>query len=251
MFKNSIVAIVTPFKNGKIDKDALEKINVKPVVFKAKEGLALINGTTMMTGVGALQVADAWNLVKMAEIIAVLSMEALEASAEPFLKEGHEVKPHRGQIQTAGNLRKMIKGTKLMWDGLVLARIQEELRQQVTEKDEVTHTDVHVQNVYSLRATPQILGAVRDALDYITKQITTEMNSANDNPLFFVDLDIAYQGANFHGQPVALPMDVLSIVLTEVGVLSERRLNKMLDRARNGGLQPFLIHKGENGDHAD
>lgn len=224
-------------------KDALIKAGLNPVKFKAKEGLALINGTTMMTGVAALQVFDAWNLIKTAEVLSVISMEALLASAEPFIEQGHKLKPHPGQMKSAENIRKLIKGSKLIWNGEVLDRIQEELREQMKKKDEVHDSGVSLQNVYSLRAVPQVLGAVRDALDYITARIITEMNSANDNPLFLTELGISYQGANFHGQPVALPMDVLSIALTEIGVISERRLNKMLDPVRNEGLSPFLAGK--------
>ena len=219
---------------------ALERAGLAPIRLMAKEGLALVNGTTMMTAVGALALFDAWNLVKTAEIIGVLSMEALLGSAEPFLAETQQVKPHPGQIRTAANLRKLMKGTRLIWNGSVLKRIQETLRDKMKEAGEVVDSDIRIQNVYSLRAIPQILGAVRDAFEYITARITTEINSANDNPLFFTDLGIPNQGANFHGQSVALPLDVLAISLTEVGILSERRLNKMLDPARSDGLSPFL-----------
>jgi MIO-dependent L-tyrosine 2,3-aminomutase len=223
-------------------KDALDKVGIKPVVLAAKEGLALINGTTMMTGVGAMVIHDTWNLVKTAEIISVLSMEALLGSAEPFIREGHEAKPHPGQLNSVDNIRKLMQGSKLIWNGEVLKRIQSELSKKMKESEKVLDSGVHVQNVYSMRATPQIMGAVRDALDYVTARITTEMNSANDNPLFFPDLGIPYQGANFHGQSVALPMDVLSIALTEIGIISERRLNKMLDEDRSAGLSPFLAN---------
>jgi len=221
--------------------DAFSRAEVHAVKLMAKEGLALINGTTMMTGVAALQVFDTWDLLRSAEIISALSIEILKGSIEPFLVSAHQMaKPHPGQINTAHNLSEMLKDSQLIWTREKLQKIQNELQHKVKENGEVTDSSIHVQNVYSLRATPQILGAVRDALDYITKQITTEMNSANDNPLFFKDMDMAYQGAHFHGQPVAMPMDMLSIALTEIAVLSERRLNKMLDRNRSEGLSPFL-----------
>ena len=227
--------------------DALKKAGLTPVRFMAKEGLALINGTTMMTGVAAIQVYDAWNLVKSAEIISALSLEVLLASTEPFMKEVHQLKPHPGQIITAANLLKFLKGSKLVMDKEALDKVRHELEQRMKSEGEVFDSGVQVQNVYSMRATPQILGAVRDALDYITARIITEMNSSNDNPLFFPELGVANQGANFHGQSVALPMDVLSISLTEIGVLSERRLNKMLDKDRSGGLPPFLARSGKSG----
>ncbi|MFA7314818.1 MAG: tyrosine 2,3-aminomutase [Candidatus Magasanikbacteria bacterium] len=231
---------------GKIldTKEALELAGLKPVKFMAKEGLALINGTTMMTGVGALQVYDTWNLIRTAEAIGAMSIEVLFGSIEPFLVSAHQLaKPHPGQINTAYNLSAILKDSQLIWTKEKLQKIQDNLQTKVKENGEVVESKIHVQNVYSLRATPQILGAVRDALDYVTKQITTEMNSANDNPLFFKDLDLVYQGAHFHGQPVAMPMDMLSISLTEIAVLSERRLNKLLDRSRNEGLTPFLAGK--------
>ncbi len=227
-------------------KEALAHAGLTQIQFKAKEGLALINGTTMMTGVASLQLHDAWNLVKTAEIISALSIEALHGSMEPFLPRAHAVKPHPGQLKVVKNLNALLRDSKLVWNSKDVDRIKKELQVRIKENQEVFESGVHVQNVYSLRAVPQILGAVRDALEYITRQITTEMNSANDNPLFFDDLGISYQGAHFHGQPVAIPMDVLSIVLTEMGVLSERRLNKILDPVRNNGLSPFLA-RGKSG----
>lgn len=219
---------------------ALAAAGLKKVKFVAKEGLALINGTTMMTGVGALQVNDAWNLVKTAEIISALSLEAMFASTEPFMAAAHLLKPHPGQIQTAANLTKFMNGSELVVNSKKLDLLRKELEERLKEKNDVFDSGAHIQNVYSMRATPQILGAVRDALDYITARITTEMNSANDNPLFLPELGLSYQGAHFHGQPVALPMDVLSIALTEIGILSERRLNRMLDADRSVWLSPFL-----------
>lgn len=234
--------------NGKImpAQEALEHAGLKKIQFKAKEGLALINGTTMMTGVASLQLYDAWNLIKSAEIISALSIEVLQGSMEPFLSRAHAVKPHPGQLKVVKNLNALLRDSKLVWHAKEVDRIKKELQARIKKNQEVFESGVPVQNVYSLRAVPQVLGAVRDALEYATRQITTEMNSANDNPLFFDDLGISYQGAHFHGQPVALPMDVLSIALTEIGVISERRLNKILDPVRNNGLAPFLA-RGKSG----
>ncbi len=154
-------------------KQAFAEAELTPVVFAAKEGLALINGTTVMTGVGALQLADAWNLVVMAEIISALSIEALHGSLEPFMEAAHAVKPHPGQLQTARNLTKLLAGSGLVWNREQLEEVRAELQRRMKEKSDVLESGVHVQNVYSLRATPQILGAVRDALTYITGRITT------------------------------------------------------------------------------
>lgn len=228
-------------------KEALNKAGLQPVTFMAKEGLALINGTTMMTGVGAIQVHDAWQLVKTAEVVAALSIEALGGSIEPFLAEGHELaKPHPGQIKTAENLRTLLADSELIWQRKEIEETREKLRQEMREKNDVVDSGIHMQNAYSLRATPQIVGAVRDALEYVTARITTEINSANDNPLFFPDSDLGYQGANFHGQPVALPFDVLTLSLVTLGNISERRLNRMLDATRSNGLSPFLA-RGKSG----
>ncbi len=226
--------------------EAFKKTGLTPVTFMAKEGLALINGTTMMTGVGMLQVHDAWNLVQTAEVISAMGFEALHGSLEPLNEIGQQAKPHPGQLASARHLRQLLEGTKLVWSAEELAKVRADLQKRMKEEDDVIETNIPLQNVYSLRATPQILGAVRDALEYITARITTEMNSANDNPLFFADHDLSYQGAQFHGQPVAMPMDMLSISLTEIGVLSERRLNKLLDPVRNSGLSPFLA-RGKSG----
>jgi len=227
-------------------KKAFKLAGLTPVTFKAKEGLALINGTTMMTGVGSLQVSDTWNLVKMADIISAFSIEVLGGSMEPFLLRAHMAKPHPGQIKVVKNLNALLKDSKLVRTSKDLQKIQKKLQHDVKRNGDVYDSGIHVQDVYSLRATPQILGAVRDALTYVSQQIETEMNSANDNPLFFPDLGISYQGAHFHGQPVAIPMDVLSIALTEIGILSERRLNKILDPVRNAGLSAFLA-RGKSG----
>lgn len=230
IYKNKIVA----------SSEALKEAGLVPIKFLAKEGLALINGTTMMTGVGALQVNDAWNLIKTAEIISALSIEVLKGSIEPFVLEAHRVKPHPGQLKCVENIKKLLQGSKLVWSSADVIKIQEDLQKQLNDTKEVVDSHIHIQNAYSLRAVPQVLGAVRDALDYITQRVTTEINSANDNPLFFEELGVAYQGAHFHGQSVALPFDVLSIALTEIGIISERRLNRILDPIRSNGLTPFL-----------
>ena len=229
-YKGKIMASAKAFKSE----------GLKPIELAAKEGLALINGTTMMTGVGGLQTHDVWNLEYQAEIISALSIEGLLGSLEPFHPSGHKVKPHPGQIAVAKNLCKLLKGSKLVWDARKLEEVRSSLQKKMKENGDVLETNIPIQNTYSLRATPQILGAVRDAITYVKQQVVIEMNSANDNPLFFTEENLAYQGANFHGQPLALPMDVLSIAATEIAVLSERRLNKILDRSRNNGLSAFL-----------
>lgn len=229
------------FKQQKISAmEALILAGLEPVKLEAKEGLALINGTTMMTGLGALQLADAWNLVYHAEIISALSMCALGTSIGPFDPNGQKVKNHPGQQQTAQNLLKLLAGNSLVQNEIERNATKEKIKKEWSKTDAVFDTGVHLQDVYSLRATPQIIGAVRDALQYVTIAIEIEMNSANDNPLFLVENDKVYHGAHFHGQTVALPLDTAAIALTEIAILSERRLNKMLDPLRSAGLTPFL-----------
>lgn len=229
------------FENKKISAaEAFRMTSLNAVEFEAKEGLALINGTTMMTGLGAIQVADAWNLVYHAEIIGALSMCALKASLEPFDPDGQRLKNHPGQQQTASNLLKLFQGTSLVKDDVARSAMKEKMQKEWNNADNVFDSGFHLQDVYSIRATPQIIGAVRDALRYVTASLEIEMNSANDNPLFLTEKGMVYHGAHFHGQTVALPLDTAAIAITEIAILSERRLNKMLDPIRSGGLTPFL-----------
>jgi MIO-dependent L-tyrosine 2,3-aminomutase len=216
----------------------LREHGITPMELRFKEGLALINGTSAMTGLGALVVDGALNQVRQAEICTALVLEALRASTSPFLAEGHDVaRPHPGQIDSAANMRALLRGS-----GLVVSHTQ--LRQELAEGKEagksVQRTNVYMQKAYSLRAIPQVLGGVRDTLLHATDRITTELNSANDNPLFFEGQEI-FHGANFHGQPIAFVMDFVTIALTQLGVLSERQTNRLLNRHLSYGLPEFLV----------
>jgi len=225
--------------SGKVPTAAvLRRHGIEPLELRFKEGLALINGTSAMTGVGALVVDQALVQVRQAEIVTALVVEALKGSTSPFLPEGHDIaRPHQGQIDTAANLRALMRGS--------LSTVEHsDLRKQVaaTKEDgkDVTRTDVYLQKAYSLRAIPQILGSVRDTLTHATNKIYIELNSANDNPLFFEGQEI-FHGANFHGQPVASVMDFVTIALTQLGVLSERQSNRLLNRHLSYGLPEFLV----------
>jgi tyrosine 2,3-aminomutase len=223
-----------PVRTGEV----LREHGIEPLELRFKEGLALINGTSGMTGLGSLVVDRALRQVRQAEIVTGLVLEAIRGSTSPFLPEGHDIaRPHPGQIDSAANLRALMRGSRAMVD-------HAELRQQVAAgkqagKD-VQRTEIYLQKAYSMRAIPQILGAVRDTLYHAVQKLHIELNSANDNPLFFEGQEI-FHGANFHGQPIAFVMDFVTIALTQLGVLSERQTNRLLNRHLSYGLPEFLV----------
>lgn len=220
----------------------LREHGIEPMELRFKEGLALINGTSAMTGLGSLVVGRALTQVKQAEIVTALVLEALQGSTSPFQSEGHDVaRPHMGQIATAANMRALLRGSRLAMDHAELR----ELAQEQRTGDGVNRTEVYLQKAYTLRAIPQVVGAVRDTLSHAERTLLTELNSSNDNPLLFEGQEI-FHGANFHGQPVAFAMDFVTIALTQLGVFSERRTNRLLNRHLSDGLPEFLV-KGEAG----
>jgi tyrosine 2,3-aminomutase len=222
----------------------LREHGIEPLQLRFKEGLALINGTSAMTGLASLVLGRAINQVRQAEIVTALVVETLHGSLSPFQAEGHDIaRPHRGQIDNAANLRALLAGTRLAVE-------HADLRQQASEQasGDVSRTDVWIQKAYTLRAIPQVVGAVRDSLYYATQTVETELNSSNDNPLFFEGKEV-FHGANFHGQPVAFVMDFTTIALTQLGVFSERRTNRLLNRYLSG-LPEFLVGSGEPGLHS-
>lgn len=198
-------------------KSAMKIANIPKISLVAKEGLALINGTCAMTAVAALAVYDAYVLLKSADIVAALSMEALEAIVDAFDEKIHKVRPHKGQILSAQNLRNLLQESKL-----------------TTRQGEK-----RVQDAYTLRCVPQIHGASRPAMDYVKEVVETEINSATDNPLIFSDEGEVISGGNFHGQPIAIAMDTLGIAVAELADVSERRIERLLNPALND-LPAFL-----------
>lgn len=203
-------------------KDAMAKAEIPVIELKAKEGLALINGTQVMTSIGAHTLYDAINLSKTADIAASLTIEALHGITDAFDEKVHAIRGHLGQIDTAKNLLRLLKGSER-------TSKQGELR---------------VQDAYSLRCIPQIHGASKDALAYVKAKVEIEMNAATDNPLIFVDENQVISGGNFHGQPMALPFDFLAIALSELGNISERRLERLVNPALSEGLPAFLTESG-------
>lgn len=204
-------------------KEAMELAGIRPVVLKAKEGLALINGTQAMMGVSVLAVHDAEVLMKSADIISMLTVEALEGITDPFDERIHLARPHKGQINVAKNLLRLGANSKL-----------------------TTHQgEKRVQDAYTLRCIPQIHGASRAAIEYVKGIIEIEINSATDNPLIFADGDnpAIFSGGNFHGQPVAIAMDTLGIAMAEYANVSERRIERLVNPTLSG-LPGFLVKEG-------
>lgn len=198
---------------------AMELAGITPVKLKAKEGLALNNGTQVMTAVGALALMRAENLCKVADISAAMSIDAHKGTTAAYSHLIHNLRPHTGQINTAENLRNLLANSPLR----------------------ESHVDCeNVQDAYSIRCTPQVNGAVRNSLEYVRKTIETEINSATDNPLIFPEERQVISGGNFHGEPVAIANDVLGMSVSEIGNISERRVEQLLNPALNRGLKPFL-----------
>ncbi len=200
-------------------KDAMKKAGIPLVDLDAGEGLALINGTQVMTAIGALAIWDALNLLKTADIAAGMSLEVLLASNMELDKKIHDVRPHPGQITSADNLRRITRHSEIV----------------------SSHKDCsRVQDAYSIRCSPQVHGASLDALHYTKRVIEIEMNAATDNPLIFPETGQIVSGGNFHGQPVALALDFLAIALSEVANISERRIERLVN-PQLSGLPAFLI----------
>ena len=198
---------------------ALSRAGLEPIRLEAKEGLALINGTQLMTAYGALALFDADRLVEAAEIAAALSIEAFKGSARPSDPRLQAVRPHPGQAAAAAHIHSLLAGSPIV--------------------ESHQHYCPRVQDPYSLRCAPQVFGAVREGLDFARRIIQREINSATDNPLCFPDDGEVISGGNFHGQPVALALDVAKLVLTQLGNFSDRRSYRLLS-TEFSGLHPFL-----------
>ena len=199
-------------------KEALERAGIPIPGLMARDGLATINGSNMLTGIGALAVYDSERWIKQAEIAAAMSLEALKANMKPYDSRLHQLRGFRGAVISAANLRKVMEGSDL-----------------VSGKEKVK-----VQDAYSMRSTPQVIGAARDQLRWTREQIEIEANGVGDNPIFLPDDETVLTGANFQGMPVSLPIDTLGATITMVCVLSERRLNRLTNPALSVGLPPFL-----------
>ena len=200
--------------------EALRGSGIEPLVPRYREGLALMNGTSFHTGVAALLCVKAARGLNAAQIAAAMSLEGLRANSEAFDPAFARLRPHPGQRVVADAVRRLVEGSALMRNGTSSASNQD---------------------AYTLRCIPQIIGPILDVLRSVTATVDIEINSVTDNPLFLPDEDRVVHGGNFHGQPVAMALDQLKAAIVELGVLSERRLARLLDVKLNAGLPPFLI----------
>ncbi len=199
-------------------KEALDRAGIPVPGLKARDGLATINGSNVLTAMSAIFLHDADKLMKQAEIAAAMSLEALKANMKPYAPKIHEVRGFKGAVRSAAAINAMIKGGDLA-------------EEKVKSK---------VQDAYSMRSTPQVIGAAHDALGWARSQVEIELNGVGDNPIFFPEENIQLSGANFQGTPVSLPMDMAGIAVTMVCVLSERRMNRLNNPALSVGLPAFL-----------
>ncbi|KXK02372.1 MAG: histidine ammonia-lyase [Acidobacteria bacterium OLB17] len=206
-------------------REALRRAGLSPVVLKAKEGLALTNGTTIMTAVGLLETAKAANLARFADVAGCLTLEAVNGTTAAFDERIHAVRPHPRQVACAKDLRQILEGSEMTR----------------------SFDPVNVQDAYTLRCIPQVHGACRDTVEYAVWLLGIELNAVTDNPLIFIEGDNieVISGGNFHGEPLALAFDYLAIALSELANISERRIMRLTDEASNSGVLPaFLTEDG-------
>ena len=199
-------------------EDLWKELGWEAITLQSKEGLALLNGTQFMSAHAVWSLIQAERLSDWADRIGALSLEAYDGRIEPFYPQVHEVRPHQGQIDTAARFRELLEGSEM-----------------------IKRHKAHVQDPYSFRCIPQVHGASKDTIRYVKSVIEIEINSATDNPTVFPDEDLIISAGNFHGQPIAIPMDMLTIALSELSNISERRIYKLISGQR--GLPNFLVAK--------
>jgi histidine ammonia-lyase len=202
---------------------AMQLAGIPRIELQAKEGLALNNGATVSAAIAALAIADAENLARHADIALALSLEAMRGMSAPFDERIHRAAGHTGQTETARNVRALVDGSRLI------------------------DASLRVQDAYSFRCAPQVIGAARDAIVYARKIVTEEINAATDNPLIFTDIEEenkARSGGNFHGEAIALAMDLLGIAVAEIGSIGERRVFRLTSAHLSDGLPMMLVEGG-------
>lgn len=204
--------------------DALARLGWDPLHLEPKEGLSLLNGTEGMLAQGCIAVHRARQLADAADAACALSVEALMGSSRPFESRIHELRPHPGQAESASRIAGLLDGSEI----------------DASHHDDFAHK---VQDAYSLRCAPQVHGAVRDTISHAAAVFTTELGAVVDNPIVFADDGEVVSGGNFHGQPLAFALDFMSIAVTEIGSISERRTDRLLDPDRSSGLTPFLANE--------
>ena len=210
------------FVDGEItdSKTALKNIGLDPLELEARDGLSLINGSNVLTALAAIILYDAERWMKMHDIAAAMTLEALKANMKPYDKRIHTLRGFKGSQKIAANLNLLTAESEILFSG-----------------------EKKVQDAYSMRSTPQVAGTLRDSLEFARKQVETELNGVGDNPIFLTYEKEVLTGANFQGSPVALPMEMIGTGLSMVAVLSERRLNRLTNPALSVGLPPFLTEK--------
>ena len=195
-----------------------KELGWEPVTLKSKEGLALLNGTQFMSAHAVWSLLQAERLSRWADRIAAMSIDAYDGRIEAFYPQTHRVRPHKGQVSTAENILNLLEGSEI-----------------------IRGAKKHVQDPYSFRCIPQVHGATKDTIEYVKGVIEVEINSVTDNPSVFPDEDMIISAGNFHGQPIALPMDMLTLAMSELANISERRIYKLISGQR--GLPSFLVAK--------
>ena len=203
--------------------DGLKRVGVAPVIFEAKEGLAMVNGTQAITAVGGLALQRALMLADLADTFTALSLDALLGTDAAFDERIHATRPHEGQNLVARRLREFLRGSQIRESHRECGRVQD---------------------AYSLRCAPQVHGACRDALMFAAEKLTIEVNSATDNPLVFAEDGDVLSGGNFHGAPAAIACDVAAIAATDLASISERRIERLVNPALSGDLPAFLVREG-------
>lgn len=199
-------------------KEAMDKAGILIPGLEARDGLASINGSNVLTAMSAIMLYDANRWLKQAEIAAAMSLEALKANKKPYQPKLHEIRGFPGAVRAAAAMRKCMEDGDLFEGRL----------------------ECKVQDAYSMRSTPQVIGAAHDAYEWAKSQVEIELNGVGDNPIFFPDEGITLSGANFQGTPICLPMDMIGAAVTMVSVMSERRMNRLNHPALNVGLPAFL-----------
>jgi histidine ammonia-lyase len=203
--------------------EAMRRVGLEPLKLRAKEGLALINGTQFMAAFGALGVVRARRLAAAADIACALTVEALEGSRQSFRREVQELRPLRGQAESAANILRLVDGSRVMESHRWCDRVQD---------------------AYSLRCAPQVHGASRDLVRYVEETVAVELNAATDNPLVLVEQREIVSNGNFHGQPLAFALDALAMAVSELASISERRTERLVNPSLSGGLPAFLAADG-------
>jgi histidine ammonia-lyase len=198
--------------------EVLKQLGLEPIKLKSKEGLALLNGTQFMAAYGVWCLIKSNRLNYLADLVSALSLDAFDGRIEPFNDNIHLIRPHKGQLKTARNIRTILEGSEI-----------------------IKQVKVQVQDPYSFRCIPQVHGATKDACEYVQSVFETEINSVTDNPTIFCDEDEIISAGNFHGQPLALSLDFMAIAISELGSISERRVYQLISGSRN--LPAFLVAK--------